>query len=189
MNRWTNAGGSIDGHIPIVWRVPYKRVYPRLKTGDALNASIPMHGEGCMPRCGAENESASACEEWVNWMNVSTAWLWYVSFECERRTYRRSLSWMRLRANWCMESPGSLTPPWRNCRSFRDHVRRLWAIPQTIRRRAKKDIALPPSGKNCQEGKGWPFPVLRTGGHELAPEWTRGLACGHEEKEEKKRTK
>ena len=52
-NRWTNAGGSIDGHLPIAWRVPYKRVYPRSKTGDAINASIPMHGEGCIPQVAA----------------------------------------------------------------------------------------------------------------------------------------
>ena len=50
INLWSNAGGSIDGHLPIVWRVPYKRVYPRLKAGDAIDASILMHGEGCMPQ-------------------------------------------------------------------------------------------------------------------------------------------
>ena len=50
----------------------------------------------------------------------------------------------------------------------------------------KKICALSPSGKNCQEGKGWLFTVLRLGGHEPAPEWTRGLACGHEEEKEKK---
>ena len=47
------------------------------------------------PGIGAENEST----------NVSAARLWYVSFECVRRTYRRPLPWMRLRMNWCMESP------------------------------------------------------------------------------------
>ena len=72
------------------------------------------------PGSGGENESASVCEEWVNWINVSAAWLWYVSFKCERRTYRRALSWMRLRANWCMESPG------RHCKSLRS----LW--PRTV---------------------------------------------------------
>ena len=39
----------IDGHLPIARRVPYKRVYPRSKAGDTINASIPMHEEGCMP--------------------------------------------------------------------------------------------------------------------------------------------
>ena len=106
MNRWTNAGGSIDGHFPIAWRVSYKRVYLRMKAGDAIDASIPMHEEGCMPRHRAEYESASACEEWVNWMNVSATRLWYVSFECERRSYRRALSRMRPRTNWCLESFG-----------------------------------------------------------------------------------
>ena len=33
--------------------MPYKRVYPRLKAGDAIDASIPMHEEGCMPQTAA----------------------------------------------------------------------------------------------------------------------------------------
>ena len=56
MNLWTNARGSIDGHLPIVWRVPYKWVYPRLKAGDAIDASIRMHGGDtslCMPQAAA----------------------------------------------------------------------------------------------------------------------------------------
>ena len=57
------------------------------------------------PGSGDDNESANACEKWVNWMNDSAAWLWYVSFESERRSYRRALSWMRLGMNWCMKSP------------------------------------------------------------------------------------
>ena len=79
----------------------------------SFKQNISLHQRKCFkhiilyaPGSGAESESASACEEWVKWTNVSAAWLWYVSFECERRTYRRSPSWKRLRANWCMESPG-----------------------------------------------------------------------------------
>ena len=49
INEWINAGGSIDGHLPSAWRVPYKRVYLRSKAGHAIDASILMHGEGCMP--------------------------------------------------------------------------------------------------------------------------------------------
>ena len=67
MDRWTNAGGSIDGHLPIAWREPYKRVYPRLKSGGRYRRVCPH--------------------------------VW-------RSTYRRALSWMRQKANWCMESPG-----------------------------------------------------------------------------------
>ena len=43
----------MDGHLPIARRVPYKRLYPRLKAGDAIDASIPMHREGCMPQAAA----------------------------------------------------------------------------------------------------------------------------------------
>ena len=50
MNRRTNAGGSIDETLPSAWRVASKRVYPRLKAGDAIDASILMHWEGCMPQ-------------------------------------------------------------------------------------------------------------------------------------------
>ena len=101
MNRWKNVAGSIDGLLRITWSVPYKRVYPRLKARDAINASIPMHGEVCMPQVAALRISLQV-PVWNEW----TEWLWYVSFECERRTDRRSLSWMRLRANWCMISFG-----------------------------------------------------------------------------------
>ena len=31
----------------------YKRIYSRLKAGDAIDASIPMHEEGCMPQAAA----------------------------------------------------------------------------------------------------------------------------------------
>ena len=70
MNRWTNAGGSIDWHLPIAWRAPYKRVYPRLKVGDATDASFPMHGEGCMPQAAALRISLRvlARNEWTEWM-------------------------------------------------------------------------------------------------------------------------
>ena len=67
---YPNAGGSIDAHLPIVWRVPYKRVYPRLKEGDAIDASIPMHGEGCMP------QAAALCMRvWVPVKNEWNAWM------------------------------------------------------------------------------------------------------------------
>ena len=64
MNRWANAGRSIDGHLPTAstqWPTGisqvesgrrYRRVYPHAWRG--------MYGPGS----GAENESASACEEW-----------------------------------------------------------------------------------------------------------------------------
>ena len=37
MNRWTNAGDSIDGHLPSAWRVPYKRVCECLRVMSVLN--------------------------------------------------------------------------------------------------------------------------------------------------------
>ena len=40
-------------HLPIAWRVPYKRVYRRFKAGDAIHVSIPIYGEGCMPQAAA----------------------------------------------------------------------------------------------------------------------------------------
>ena len=72
MNRWRNAGGSIDGHLPIAWRVPYKLVYPRLKAGKAINASIPMHGEGSMPQVAALRMSlrVPVRNEWTEWMSA-----------------------------------------------------------------------------------------------------------------------
>ena len=72
MNLWTNAGGSIDGHLPIAWRMPYKRVYPRLKAGDAIDASIPMHEEECMPQAAALRMSlrVPARNEWTEWMSA-----------------------------------------------------------------------------------------------------------------------
>ena len=80
MNRWTNAGGSIDGHLPSAWRVLYKRVYRRLKAGDVIDTSIPLHGEGCMPQAAALRMSL-----WVPARNV-WAWLskvcWVVGGHC-----------------------------------------------------------------------------------------------------------
>ena len=72
MNRWTNAGSSIDGHLPIAWRVPYKRVYPRLKAGDAIDASTPMHKEGCMPQVAVLSMCLRlpARKKWTEWMWV-----------------------------------------------------------------------------------------------------------------------
>ena len=69
MNRWSNAGGSIDGHLPIAWKVPYKRVYPRLKAGDPIDASIAIHGEGCMPQAAALKMSlrVPVRNEWTEW--------------------------------------------------------------------------------------------------------------------------
>ena len=72
MNWWINAGGSIDGHLSIAWKVPYKRVYPRLKVGDAIDASIPMHGEGRMPQAAALKMRLRmpAKNEWSEWMSA-----------------------------------------------------------------------------------------------------------------------
>ena len=72
MNNRTNAGGSIDGHFPIAWRVPYKRVHPRLKAGHAIDASIPMHEEGCMPQAAALRMSlrVPARNEWTEWISA-----------------------------------------------------------------------------------------------------------------------
>ena len=162
MNRWTNAGGSIDGHLPSAWRVPYKRVYPRLEARDAINTSISMHEEGRMPQTAALSMSASACEEWVNWMNISAAWLWYVSFECERRTYRRALSWMLLRMNWYMESPGGHCRASAVCDQEQSKRSFPYGIPLgALRREADVDLALlrwytmwdqepAPSGHRCR---------------------------------------
>ena len=71
MNQSTNAGGSIDGYLPIAWRVPYKRVYPSLKAGDAMNASIPQHKEGFMTHAAALRMSLRVPErkEWTEWMS------------------------------------------------------------------------------------------------------------------------
>ena len=59
-------------HLPIAWRVPYKRVYLRLKAGDAIDASIPMHGEECMPQAAALRMSlwVPARNEWTEWMSA-----------------------------------------------------------------------------------------------------------------------
>ena len=70
MNLWINAGSSIDGHLPSAWRVLYKRVYPTLKVGDATDASISMHGEGCMPQAAALRMSL-----WVPARNELTEWM------------------------------------------------------------------------------------------------------------------
>ena len=95
MNRWTNAGGSIDGHLPTVWRMPYKRVYPSLTVGDAIDAFIPTHGEGYMAQAAALRMSlrVPARNEWTKW--TSAPHDCDVPFECERRLYRRALSWMQ----------------------------------------------------------------------------------------------
>ena len=68
-----NAGDSIDGHLFSAWRVLYKRVYPRLKAGDAIDASIPMHGEGCMPQATALRMClrVPVRNEWTEW----TEWI------------------------------------------------------------------------------------------------------------------
>ena len=72
MNRWTNAGVSIDGHLPIAYRTSYKRVYPRLKAGDAMDASILMHGEGCMPQAATLRMClpVPARNVWTEWMSA-----------------------------------------------------------------------------------------------------------------------
>ena len=47
-------------------------VYPRSKAGDIIDASIPMHGEGCMPQVTALKISlwVPARNEWMEWMTA-----------------------------------------------------------------------------------------------------------------------
>ena len=52
----------------------------------------------------------------------------------------------------------SIGSRWRNWGSFRDHVRRLWEIPQKSSEGRKKICALSPLEKTAKRGKGDPLP-------------------------------
>ena len=95
MKRWTNASGSIDWHLLSAWKVLYKRVYPRLKAGNAINASIPMHGEGCMPQAAALRMSLSvpARNKWTKWMSAPHDCDMCLSNVREEPIDRLSLEW------------------------------------------------------------------------------------------------
>ena len=164
-NQWTNAGGSIDEHLPIAWRVPYKRVYPRLKVGDAIDASIPMHGEGRMPQAAVLRMSlrVPARNEWSEWMSAPHDCDMCPSNMREESMDRLSLEWGKERIGvW--KYPGGHCKPSAVCDQEHSKQSFPYDIPLgMLRRRVVSSLAQEEARLRWDFGpRVHPFPTILT---------------------------
>ena len=64
--------------------------------------SLGYAEKGWVERLSRQPSGHRGCRVPMNrWTNAGVC----IDGKCERRSYRRALSWMRFRMNWCMESP------------------------------------------------------------------------------------